>query len=132
MTTTGFSVRGVEHLRERFSKRTREVKALTEEFSVKKGRRATKREIEVLVRESRAKKLSEITTREVRERQRAELTPDETHHLDGLVRQAMSASKQVAGRVQPNRSAPWSQRPRLHVTASKEVSIQSAICGDPS
>jgi hypothetical protein len=39
------------------------VKALAEEFSAKKGRRATKREIEVLVRDSRAKNLSEITSR---------------------------------------------------------------------
>lgn len=90
MTSTGFSVRGVEHLRERFSKRAREVKALTEEFSAKKGRRATKREIEVLVRESRGKKLSEVSTPEVRARQRAELTTDEAHSLDTLVRQTMA------------------------------------------
>jgi conjugative relaxase-like TrwC/TraI family protein len=89
MTTTGFSVRGVEHLRARFSKRAREVQALAEEFSVKKGRRATKREIEVLVRESRAKKLSEVTTPEVRARQRAELTPDEVRRIEMLVRQTM-------------------------------------------
>ena len=90
MATTGFSIRGVEHLRERFSKRAREVKALTEAFSLKKGRRATKREIEVLVRESRGKKLSEVTTAEVRARQRAELTPDEAHRLEMLVRQTMA------------------------------------------
>jgi conjugative relaxase-like TrwC/TraI family protein len=62
MTTTGFSIRGVERLRERFSKRARDVKALTEEFSVKKGHRVTRREIGVFVRESRAKKMSEVTT----------------------------------------------------------------------
>ena len=89
MTTTGFSIRGVEHLRERFSKRAREVRALTEEFSRKKGRRATKREIEVLVRESRTKKLREVTTPEVRTRQRAELTQEELRMLDTLVRQTM-------------------------------------------
>ena len=91
MTPTGFSIRGVEHLRERFSKRAREVKALAEEFELKKGRRATKREIEVLVRESRAKKLREVTTPEVRERQRAELTPDELRRLESLVRETMTA-----------------------------------------
>jgi conjugative relaxase-like TrwC/TraI family protein len=95
MTATGFSIRGVEHLRERFSKRAREVKALTEEFSVKKGRRATKREVEVLVRESRGKKLSEITTPEVRARQRAELTPAEAHGLDTLVRETMTQTPRV-------------------------------------
>jgi conjugative relaxase-like TrwC/TraI family protein len=107
MTTTGFSIRGVEHLRERFSKRAREVKALTEAFSVKKGRRATKREIEVLVRESRAKKMSEVSTPEVRARQRAELTADEAHRLDTLVRQAM---------VQPP--------PRVEISVSQEQAVR--------
>jgi conjugative relaxase-like TrwC/TraI family protein len=86
MSATGFSVRGVEHLRDRFSKRTRQVQALTEEFSQKKGRRATKREIEVLVRESRPKKLLEVTTPEVRARQRAELDSEELQELKALVR----------------------------------------------
>ena len=95
MTATGFSVRGVEHLRERFSKRAREVKVLTEEFSLKKGRRATKREVDVIVRESRAKKLSEVTTPEVRARQRAELTSDEAHRLDTLVRKTMTQAPRV-------------------------------------
>ncbi len=88
MSATGFSIRGVEHLRERFSKRAREVRALTEAFSLKKGRLATKREIEVLVRESRARKMVEVTTPEVRARQRAELTSEEYRLLDALVRQA--------------------------------------------
>ncbi len=95
MTTTGFSIRGVEHLRDRFSKRTREVKALAEEFELKKGRRATKREVEVLVRESRAKKLREVTTPEVRERQRAELTPDELRRLESLVHETMTAPREA-------------------------------------
>ncbi|MEO7799738.1 MAG: MobF family relaxase [Opitutaceae bacterium] len=85
MTATGFSIRGVEHLRERFSKRAREVRALTEEFSRKKGRRATKREIEVLVKESRTKKLREVSTPEVRARQRAQLTREELQMLETLV-----------------------------------------------
>lgn len=95
MTTTGFSIRGVGHLRERFSKRAREVRALTEAFSVKKGRRATKREVEVLVRESRGKKLAEVTTPEVRARQRAELTSDEVQRLDTLVRETMKQAPRV-------------------------------------
>jgi len=62
MNTKGFSVRGVEHLRERFSKRARQVQKLAEDFAAKKGRKPTKREIEVLVRESRDDKLTEIST----------------------------------------------------------------------
>jgi hypothetical protein len=95
MTTTGFSIRGVEHLWERFWKWAREVKALTEAFSVKKARHATKREIEVLVRESRGKKLSAVTTPEIRARQRAELTPENAQRLDTLVRETMSQAPRV-------------------------------------
>lgn len=88
MNSVGFSVRGVEHLRERFSKRTRQVQRLAEEFAQKKGRQPTKREIEVLVRESRGSKLPDVSTREVRARQRAELSGDELRSLAGLVQAA--------------------------------------------
>lgn len=88
MNTHGFSIRGVEHLRERFSKRANQVKKLAEEFAAEKGRKATKREIEILVRESRQDKLTEVSTPEVRARQRAELTADEARGLDEIVRAA--------------------------------------------
>ena len=88
MNSKGFSVRGVEHLRERFSKRTRQVQRLAEEFAAAKGRRPTKREVEILVRESREDKLTEISTPEVRSRQRAELSPAESRSLDDLVQTA--------------------------------------------
>ena len=96
MNSKGFSVRGVEHLRERFSKRTRQVQKLAEEYAVKKGRKPTKREIEIIVRESRADKLTEVSTPEVRAKQRAELNPAETHALNELVR----AAKVQAPRLQ--------------------------------
>lgn len=88
LTSTGFSIRGVEHLRERFSKRSREVKALAEKFAAEKGRKPTPREVEVLVRESRADKLTEITTEKVRAQQRAQLSEAEAKDLDGLVAKA--------------------------------------------
>jgi conjugative relaxase-like TrwC/TraI family protein len=88
MNSKGFSVRGVEHLRERFSKRANHVQKLAEEFAAEKGRKATKREIEILVRESRDDKLTEVSTAEVRARQRAELNLDEARKLDDLVRVA--------------------------------------------
>jgi len=92
MNTKGFSVRGVEHLRERFSKRSRAVEKLTADFAAEKGRKATKREIEILVRESREHKLTEASTSEVRVRQRAELSASEAQSLDELVRQASARS----------------------------------------
>ncbi|HLP03234.1 MAG TPA: MobF family relaxase [Opitutaceae bacterium] len=88
MNAKGFSVRGDEHLRERFSKRSRAVEQLAAEFAAEKGRRPTKREVEVLVRESRADKLTEVSTPEVRAAQRAELSAAEIQGLDDLVRVA--------------------------------------------
>jgi len=85
MNSNGFSIRGVEHLRERFSKRTNHIQKLADAFAAEKGRKATKREIEIIVRESREDKLTEVSTAEVRARQRAELNPDEASKLDGLV-----------------------------------------------
>ena len=88
MNSKGFAVRGVEHLRERFSKRTRHVQKLAEEYAAKKGRKPSKREVEVLVRESRQNKLTEISTPEVRWKQRAELNQAEMRALTELVRGA--------------------------------------------
>jgi conjugative relaxase-like TrwC/TraI family protein len=96
MNSNGFSVRGVEHLRERFSKRTRQIQKLAEEFAATKGRKPTNREVAVLVRESRQDKLTEISTPEVRTKQRAELSPEEKRALDDLVR----AAKAQAPRLQ--------------------------------
>ena len=95
MNSKGFSVRGVEHLRERFSKRARHVQNLAEEYAAKKGRKPTKREVEILVRESRADKLTEISTPEVRAKQRAEMKPDEARALDDLVHAALAQGPRV-------------------------------------
>ncbi len=92
MNSTGFAVRGVEHLRERFSKRTRHVQKLAEEFAAEHGRKPSKREVEILVRESREDKLTEASTPEVRARQRAELTESERERLDAVVRTAREAA----------------------------------------
>jgi len=92
MNSKGFSVHGVEHLRERFSKRSRAVEKLAADFAIQKGRKATKREVEILVRESREDKLTEVSTSEVRVRQRAELSASEAQSLDELVRQASARS----------------------------------------
>lgn len=88
MNSKGFAVRGVEHLRERFSKRARHVQQLAEEYAKQKGCKPTKREVEVLVRESRKDKLTEASTPEVRASQRKELDEDEARRLDDLVRAA--------------------------------------------
>jgi conjugative relaxase-like TrwC/TraI family protein len=88
LNSKGFSVRGLEHLRERFSKRSRAVAKLAVDFAAEKGRKPTKREIEILVRESREDKLTEVSTPEVRARQRAELSAAEADRLNTLVNRA--------------------------------------------
>ena len=58
----GSSIRGVDHLRKRFSKRTSHIQKPTGTFVAEKGRMATKREVEIFVRESREDKLTEVIT----------------------------------------------------------------------
>jgi len=91
----GFAITGVEHLRERFSKRYRQVRARIEAFTEQHGRQPTKKEIAVLVRESRGRKLAEVTTLEVRARQQAELTADEKRALRAVVSRAQTMKQRV-------------------------------------
>lgn len=93
LDTKGFAVRGAEHLRERFSKRTRQIQALADEFAQAKGRRPTKREVEVIVRESRSAKLARVSTPEVRRRQVAQLAAEERESLANLVRAAQAEGR---------------------------------------
>jgi len=90
----GFSIRGVEHLRERFSKRSQQVRSRVEAFTTQHGRAPSKKEVEILVRESRGRKLAEVSTVEVRARQQAELSGVERRALRAVVSRAHS-EKQV-------------------------------------
>jgi hypothetical protein len=93
MNPRGFEIRGLEHLRERFSKRSRQVQKLADDFAEAKGRRPTKAEVEVLVRQSRADKLTEISTADVRTQQRQQLSGEEARALDQCVRDARAAGQ---------------------------------------
>ncbi len=95
MSSRGFAVAGVEHLRERFSKRSRHVERLAEEFAREHGRKPSKREVQILVRDSRDDKLTEVNTAEVRQRQRAELSETEQRELDDLVQSARESPDSV-------------------------------------
>jgi len=85
MNSAGFNIRGLEHLRECYSKRSRHVQKLMAEFEAEKGRKPSNGEVAVLVRESREDKLTEISTAQVRQRQRSELSEVESKSLDSLV-----------------------------------------------
>ena len=124
MNSQGFAIRGVEHLRERFSKRSRHVQKLAEEFAAQKGRKPTKREIEVLVRQSRAAKMPEVTTEEVRARQRSELSSDESARLRELVSHASRAPRPVLSAGAPTAVLDAALR---HIFERKSVAREGEI-----
>ena len=100
-TDTGFEVRGMEHLRERYSRRDAEVEKLAQAWEKEHGRAPSKKEREILVRESRDRKLTEITTPEVRAAQQAQLTPAERRGLSELVATASAAPSKPMQPVVP-------------------------------
>lgn len=91
-TDSGFSIRGVEDLEERFSGRTAEIEKLAVAWEAQHGRPPTNRERAILTRDSRADKLQEITTPEVRAAQVAKLTPEEKRELDRLTAASVAES----------------------------------------
>lgn len=94
---TGFEIAGVsEGLRERFSKRRREVEAGCQAFVQKYNREPTRAEISVIARETRSAKLIEITTPEVHARQRAELHCAELEQLRALYLTAQFRHKSLS------------------------------------
>ncbi|MDX2187165.1 MAG: MobF family relaxase [Opitutaceae bacterium] len=99
MTATGFGIEGIGHLRERYSKRSAQVEQLAKDFQAAKGRRPTKKEFEILVRESRNDKLTEVTTEAVRRGQREQLTPKEQSDLEQLVAHARLAPLKVQASI---------------------------------
>ncbi|MDX2186396.1 MAG: MobF family relaxase [Opitutaceae bacterium] len=88
MSAVGFNLKGLKHLRARFSKRSKHVEQLAQEFAQQKGRQPTKKEREILVRDSREQKLTKISTDLVRQRQRAQLTESEMRDLQALITRA--------------------------------------------
>ena len=102
MNKDGFQVRGVEHLRERFSKRQQDIEQAAKVFEQREGRKPTDDERAILTRETRGDKLKEIGTEEVRAFQRSQLSATETHDLAGLVARA---SASVAGEDRPSPAA---------------------------
>jgi conjugative relaxase-like TrwC/TraI family protein len=81
----GFGIVGIQEATlEKFSQRTAQKEAAIAEFIRENGRQPSKNEISRLVRETRERKLTEITTAEVIAGQRARMSPEEAHTLQGL------------------------------------------------
>lgn len=81
----GFEIKGVEHLRDRFSKRRDQIEVLKNEFREREKREPSAKEVDVMVRESRSEKMAEASTESVRAAQLAQLTEEERKQLAGLV-----------------------------------------------
>ena len=91
----GFELKRIStDIRERFSKRRREVEAGIEAFRREKGRSPTTREIHVITRETRNVKLNETTTPEVRTLQRSQLSESELAVLEGIKQRAFAGANE--------------------------------------
>jgi hypothetical protein len=87
----GFEIHGVStELRQRFSKRRKEVEAGIAAFRAEYGRDPTPSEISFITRETRVGKLKEITTPEVVARQRSQLSTSELAELEDIRNQALT------------------------------------------
>ncbi|HEX2522759.1 MAG TPA: MobF family relaxase, partial [Terriglobia bacterium] len=87
----GFEIRGVSaELRQRFSKRRKEVEAGMEAFRAEYGREPTPSEVSFITRETRIGKLKEITTPEVVARQRSQLSSSELTQLEDIRKNAFN------------------------------------------
>lgn len=88
---TGFEIRGVSvEMRQRFSKRRKEVEAGIAEFERKHGRSPTAAEIHVITKQTRPAKLAEATTEQVLRWQRAELSSAELAQLEAVKAAALA------------------------------------------
>jgi conjugative relaxase-like TrwC/TraI family protein len=86
----GFEIKGVSsEVRERFSKRRREVEAGIEAFRAQYGREPTPSEVSVITRESRMGKLKEVTTPEVLARQKSQFSHSELAEMKGVKNRAL-------------------------------------------
>jgi conjugative relaxase-like TrwC/TraI family protein len=89
--TTGFEIRGVSAaVRQRFSKRRKEVEAGIAEFERKQGRSPTPAEVNVITKQTRPAKLTEATTEQVLRWQRAELSAVELRQLEAVKAAALA------------------------------------------
>ncbi|MBS0657734.1 MAG: relaxase domain-containing protein [Verrucomicrobia bacterium] len=91
---TGFEIVGVSsEVRERFSKRRREIEAGIDAFEARTGRSPTTAEIHAITLETRDAKLAEITTPEVLQRQLGELSLVERRSLSARREAALERAR---------------------------------------
>jgi len=99
-TAKGFEIKGVSpEIRERFSKRSKQIKAAVREVEQKLGRKLSNNQIACAVHKARPKKVTGITQAEVRRHQLDQLSPGERRQLDGVIRSANGVSARVEHRV---------------------------------
>ncbi len=96
----GFEIKGVlPEIRERFSKRSTQIKAVVQEVEQKLGRKLSNNEVAYAVHKARPKKVTGITQTEVRQHQLNQLSRDEKRRLDSIIRSANGAPVYVEHQV---------------------------------
>lgn len=91
-TTKGFEIKGVStEVREKFSKRSTQAKAIVADMERKLGHKLSNNQISHAIHRSRPKKVTGISESEVRQHQVSQLSPEEQRQLDA-VRHAATGS----------------------------------------
>ena len=95
-TTKGFEIKGVSpEIRERFSKRSNQIKAVVVELEQKLGRKLSNNQIAVAVHRARPKKVKGISQAEVRQHQLDQISSAEHRQLSAVVRSANGSPVRV-------------------------------------
>jgi conjugative relaxase-like TrwC/TraI family protein len=99
-TAKGFEIKGVSpEIRERFSKRSTQIKAVVWEIEQKLGRKLSNNQIAFAVHKARPKKIAGITQTEVRQHQLEQLSGGEKQQLGNVIRSANGVPVRVERQV---------------------------------
>jgi conjugative relaxase-like TrwC/TraI family protein len=95
-TAKGFEIKGVSpEIRERFSKRSSQIKAVVAQLEQKRGRKLSNNQIAVAVHRARPRKVNGISQAEVRQHQLDQISSAEHRQLSAVVRSANGSPVRV-------------------------------------
>lgn len=85
----GFEIKGItEDMMKKFSSRRADIEKAAEKFLEKEGRRPSRKELDVIARETRDRKLANISTEEVHKLQRSKLSKKELKTIEQIKNKA--------------------------------------------
>ena len=109
-TTKGFEIKGVSpEIRERFSKRSAQIRAAVAELERKLDRKLSNNEIARAVHKARPKKVNGISHAEVRQHQLDQLSLTENRQLSAVVRTANGFASRVEHQVDEQQALDYAQ-----------------------